>query len=77
MEIIQVNENIYTKEYLKAREIFWKKQIKKYEKENIPLWNGIVYYLKKIKKDSIYVGLCEYKDIIFINKKDIDKIKKK
>lgn len=71
------NRQLYTKEYLKEREIVWLSKIAEYKEKNIPLWNGIVYYLIKIKNDTIFLGLCEYKDVIFLEQKGIHYIRNK
>jgi hypothetical protein len=77
MIIKQVKNNIYNNKYLEDREKVWNKKIVEYKSKNMPLWNGSVYYLDKIEKKSINIGLCEYKDLIFLGKKGLYEIKKR
>lgn len=77
MRVEQVNKTIYTQKYLEDREIFWNVKIKEYKDNNIPLWNGSVYYLDKMLGDNITIGLCEYKDLIFLGTNSAKEIQKK
>lgn len=74
MLVKKVEKNIYNEKYLEARESVWNEKLKEYEEKKIPLWNGVVYYLDKIEEDAVYIGLCEYKDLIFLSTKSINKI---
>jgi len=74
MLVKKVEKNIYNEKYLEARESVWNEKLKEYEEKKMPLWNGVVYYLDKIEGDTVYTGLCEYKDLIFLSTKSINKI---
>lgn len=76
MIIKQVNKNIYNQKYLEAREVVWNEKMKEHSEKKMPLWNGLVYYLYKIEEGAIHIGLCEYKDLVFLGEKSFDKIYK-
>lgn len=76
MKIEQINKNIYNQKYLEDRELVWNEKLRECKNKNIPLWNGSVYYLDRLEKDSISIGLCEYKDLLFLDTKSIKEIKK-
>ncbi len=75
MNIIQINKDIYNDKYLKDREKLWSKKLIEYKKNNTPLWNGDIYYLDSIENNTVSVGLCEYKDLIFLDEFGICQIK--
>lgn len=77
MRIEQTKKTIYNKKYLEDREIFWNVKIKEYMDRNIPLWNGSVYYLDKMVEGNITMGLCEYKDLIFLDANNVEEIQNK
>lgn len=55
--------------YLKDREFIWKDTERYAKKENIPLWNGIVYattnYEQKDSLIHINLSTIEYKDLVY------------
>ncbi len=81
MNIININKEIYSEKYLEDRDILWNDKIKEYGKNKIPLWNGIVYYLDRIEPsqtvENIYIGKCEYKDLMFRDEYGLDYIREK
>jgi len=77
MIVKKVEKNIYNEKYLEARESVWNEKLKEYNEKKLPLWNGAVYYLDKIEDNNIHIGLCEYKDLIFLSTQSIDKIYEK
>lgn len=74
MKIINVKRKPVDTQYLKDRDVLWCKKRKEYKNQNIPLWNGNVYFLEKIDGDNLYIGLFEYKDLVFLEEYGIDYI---
>jgi len=70
-------KNIYTDKYVKDREKLWNEKVREYKKNNTPLWNGDVYYLDDVKDNIVSIGLCEYKDLIFLDELCVEEIKDK
>ena len=75
MIVKNIKKNIYNKKYLEDREVVWDNKLKDYKDKGIPLWNGSVYYLDEFAKDSISIGLCEYKDLVFLEVKKVKDLK--
>ena len=76
-EIKQIEKEIYTSIYLEDRELLWNKKVIEYKKMGVPLWNGAVYYVEKIQDNIAHIGLCEYKDLIFVEGKNTKDVKEK
>ena len=74
MKIIQAQKRKYDDQYLKDREFFWLKKTKEFAKSGQPLWNGSVYYLDNKRDENFYIGICEYKDLIFLEEKGVEYI---
>lgn len=77
MKLIEIEKRKLDNQYLQERDTFWEVKIKKYNQLGKPLWNGSVYYLDNQKDDNLYIGLCEYKDIVFLEEKGDQYIVKK
>lgn len=77
MNIIKAKKRERSNQYLKDRDLFWESKIEEFTKKSQPLWNGDVYYLDFKEGNSLYLGLCEYKDIIFCEEKGSEEISEK
>lgn len=71
----KVDTSLYAPEYLKDREKVWDKKRETCLSTNTPLWNGVVYYLDSNVDGVVQIGLCEYKDLVFLEEKEVSEIK--
>jgi hypothetical protein len=69
-----VQNKILNADYVVERNSFWDSKVVEFNKAGQPLWNGAVYYLDNIDGDSLSMGLCEYKDILFSEIIGVDNI---
>lgn len=77
MNIILTDQRDLSRNYLAERDAFWHNKIIEFNKKNQPLWNGSVYYLDNRRGGDYFIGLCEYKDVLFAESIGFDKIKQK